>query len=88
LFGIGLSSILGARSPAAAENGSGQKPKSVLLVFLSGAISHIDTFDMKPNAPAEIRGEFQSIATAITGYSICEHLPRLAARANKYAVVR
>lgn len=90
LFGIGLSSILHGRAKvaAAAESSSQTKPKSVLLIYLSGAISHIDTFDMKPEAPLEIRGEFESIHTAIPGYSICEHLPQLAARADKYAIVR
>ena len=89
LFGLGLSSILSGRERvAAAEANSQPKPKSVLLIFLSGAMSHIDTFDMKPEAPLEIRGDFQPIATSIPGYSICEHLPQLAARANKYAVVR
>ncbi|MFM7071664.1 MAG: DUF1501 domain-containing protein, partial [Planctomycetota bacterium] len=63
-------------------------PKSIILVFLTGAASHHDTFDMKPHAPDGIRGDFQPIATKIPGYSICEHLPRLAARADKYAVVR
>lgn len=59
-----------------------------MIVFLTGAASHHDTFDMKLEAPAEIRGEFQPIATSIPGYSICEHLPQLAARAHKYAVIR
>lgn len=65
-----------------------RRPKSIILVFLTGAASHHDTFDMKPQAPDGIRGDFQPIATKIPGYSICEHLPRLAARADKYAVVR
>jgi hypothetical protein len=64
------------------------KPKSVLLIFLTGAPSHLDTFDMKPDAPPEVRGEFQSIATKVPGLRICEHLPRLAARADRYALVR
>ena len=66
----------------------GRKPKSLIIVFLTGAASHHDTFDMKPQAPAEIRGEFQPIATSIPGFQICEHLPLLATRANKYAVIR
>ncbi|MES2790600.1 MAG: DUF1501 domain-containing protein, partial [Planctomycetota bacterium] len=57
-------------------------------IFLTGACSHHDTFDMKPDAPAEIRGEFKQIATAVPGYYICEHLPELAKRADKYAVLR
>jgi hypothetical protein len=90
LLGIGLSSILRGRAQVAAAAGSDstQRPKSVLLVYLSGALSHIDTFDMKPDAPQEIRGEFHPISTTVPGYSICEHLPQLAARAHKYAVVR
>ncbi|AMV16552.1 hypothetical protein VT03_01600 [Planctomyces sp. SH-PL14] len=87
LLGIGLSQVLGARARAS-DAAAVRSPKSVLIVFLTGAASHHDTFDMKPEAPAEIRGEFQPIATTIPGYSICEHLPHLAARAHKYAVVR
>jgi hypothetical protein len=49
------------------------------MVFCTGAISHHDTFDMKPDAAAEIRGEFQSVATSVAGLQICEHLPKLAA---------
>jgi hypothetical protein len=60
----------------------------MILVFLTGAPSHLDTFDMKPDAPPEIRGEFKPIATKVPGLYICEHLPRLAARADKYALVR
>ena len=65
-----------------------RQPKSVILVFLTGAPSHLDTFDMKPDAPSEVRGEFKSIATKLPGLTVCEHLPHLAARADKYAVVR
>ena len=90
LLGVGLSSVLGQRSQAAPSprSESSRSPKSVIIVFLTGACSHHDTFDMKLEAPAEIRGEFQPIATSIPGYAICEHLPQLAARANKYAVIR
>ncbi len=90
LLGAGLSSVLGQRSQGAPAQRSeaSRSPKSVIIVFLTGACSHHDTFDMKLEAPAEIRGEFQPIATSIPGYSICEHLPQLAARANKYAVIR
>ena len=90
LLGVGLSSVLGRRSQAApaARTDSPRSPKSVIIVFLTGACSHHDTFDLKLDAPAEIRGEFQPIATTIPGYVICEHLPQLAARAHKYAVIR
>src|SRR6185312_7573381 len=67
----------GARSSQAALEG---RAKSVLLVNLTGGLSHIDSLDMKPEAPAEIRGEFKPVPTAVPGISICEHLPKLAAR--------
>ena len=84
LLGIGLSSVLG--QPARAE--TRRSPKSVIIVFLTGAPSHIDMFDLKPDAPDEIRGEFRPTATRSSGLLVCEHLPRLAARSNKYSVVR
>lgn len=88
-MGLGLPAVLGRRVSAAPEStASGRSPKSLVIVFLTGAASHHDTFDMKLEAPAEIRGEFQPIETSIPGYSICEHLPQLAARAHKYAVIR
>jgi uncharacterized protein (DUF1501 family) len=85
LLGLGLSSVLTARAQA---SNSKRKPKSMILVFLTGAASHIDTFDMKSDAPAEVRGEFKPIATNLPGLHICEHLPRLAQRADKYALIR
>jgi hypothetical protein len=90
LLGVGLPSVLAGRSHAAPAGaaGSPRSSKSLVIIFLTGAASHHDTFDMKPDAPVEIRGEFQPIATSIPGYSICEHLPQLAARADKYAVIR
>ena len=60
----------------------------MVLIFLTGAPSHLDTFDLKPDAPVEIRGEFKQIATTAQGVSFCEHLPGLAARADKLAVIR
>jgi hypothetical protein len=90
LLGIGLSSVLGSRTQAAQTERSkgGRKPKSMILIFLTGAPSHLDTFDMKPDAPREVRGEFKPIATKLPGVFVCEHLPRLASRADKYALVR
>ncbi len=84
LLGIGLSQVTATRAVAA---GSGT-PKSLIIVFLTGAASHHDTFDMKMDAPPEIRGEFKPIATSIPGYQICEHLPNLAKRAHRFAVIR
>lgn len=88
LLGVGLPAVLAGRSPASPSATPSRSPKSLVIVFLTGAASHHDTFDMKLDAPAEIRGEFKPIATAIPGYAICEHLPQLAARASKYAIIR
>lgn len=60
----------------------------MILVFLTGGLSHLDSLDMKPNTPDGIRGEFRPIETAVPGIHICEHLPQLAARADRLAIVR
>jgi len=73
---------------AAPEAGVKARAKSVIFVFLTGAPSHLDMFDLKPEAPAEVRGTFQPIATQTPGMDISEHLPRLAGGSDKYAVVR
>jgi hypothetical protein len=95
LLGINLPALLSDRARAAANArsagagaGAGPRPKSVILVFLTGGASHVDTFDMKPEAPAEIRGEFRPIATRVPGLEICEHLPRLASQAERWALIR
>ena len=73
---------------AGPEPGRRTRAKSMILVFLTGGLSHLDSFDMKPDAPEGIRGEFQPIATSVPGIRFCEHLPELAARADKLAIVR
>jgi len=62
--------------------------KSTIQIFLSGGASHIDTWDMKPNAPAEYRGIFQPIATSVPGITLCEHLPLLAKQTQHLAIIR
>jgi hypothetical protein len=64
-----------------------QHAKSTILIWLSGGASHIDTWDMKPDAPAEYRGEFKPIKTSAPGVRLCEHLPLLAQQAHHLAVV-
>jgi hypothetical protein len=96
LFGLTLPSFLAgrtraqttARTPRTAQLPHFGRAKSCLMIFLSGGASHHDTFDMKPDAPEEIRGEFRPIDTNVTGIRICEHLPLLARQADKYTVVR
>jgi hypothetical protein len=67
---------------------SAKSARSGILVFLTGGPSHQDMFDMKPEAPAEYRGEFRPVATNVPGIEICEHLPKLARCADQYAILR
>jgi hypothetical protein len=62
--------------------------RSCILIYLLGGPPHIDMWDLKPRAPAEIRGPFRPITSSVTGLHICEHLPRLARQARRYALVR
>ena len=82
--GLTLADLLRADANAA----PGASKKSVINIILSGGPSHHDTFDLKPEAPSEIRGEFRPIATNCEGFEICEHLPKLAQVADKFSVVR
>ena len=81
--GLSLPSILQAEQQAGRRSN-----KAIIMVYLSGGLSHHDTFDMKPDAPDEIRGEFRPIATRVPGIQISEYLPRLAGMMDKLAVVR
>ncbi len=60
----------------------------MIVILLSGGLGQHDSFDMKPDAPEAMRGEFRPIATAVSGIRICEHMPRLAAQAGRLAIVR
>src|SRR5579872_682373 len=82
--GLTLADLLRAESQGAAC----RRHKSVIMIFLPGGPSHIDLVDLKPHAPAEIRGEFHPIASRISGIDICEHLPQLAGVMDKIAVIR
>jgi len=87
LGALGLGSALG--SPALAAGGGGfGKARSLLFISLFGGPSHQDMWDMKPDAPAEVRGEFKPIRTNVPGIEITEHLPKLAQMADRYALVR
>ncbi|MFO0952294.1 MAG: DUF1501 domain-containing protein [Isosphaeraceae bacterium] len=85
-LGLSLPEFLRARATAASST-SGQDV-SCILVWLQGGISHIDSFDPKPEAPAEVRGEFGAIATNVPGISICDPLPVLAQHQDKYSILR
>jgi hypothetical protein len=84
-LGLTLGDVLGAR--AAARNAS-PPARAVIMLWLWGGPSHLDTFDMKPDAPLEFRGPFEPIATAIPGMHVCELLPGLARRAGRFALLR
>ncbi len=88
-FGLTLESVLRRRA-AAAEKGIDNRRDDVSLIvlFLKGGLSTIDTLDMKPHAPSEFRGEFDPIATNVPGIEVCNHLPRLSQVADKFALLR
>jgi hypothetical protein len=88
LLGLSLGRALEAQAGVGKSAGLTPRAKSVILAFQTGACSHHDTFDMKPEASAEARGPFKPIATTVPGFQVCEHLPKLAERAKKYAIVR
>ena len=69
-------------------SGTGSSPKSIIMIYMAGAPSHHDMYDLKMDAPAEIRGEFQPIDTNVPGISICEHMPQLAKIMDKCVPLR
>jgi uncharacterized protein DUF1501 len=87
LLGLGLPTVC-ARSARATAPPRPAPARAMILVFLTGGPSHLDTFDLKPDAPAEIRGEFKAMETNVSGIRICEHLPELAKRMDRLALVR
>ncbi|HUG93682.1 MAG TPA: DUF1501 domain-containing protein [Planctomycetaceae bacterium] len=91
LLGLGMNHVraLRAAAPRREDTASdGARAKTCIYIFLSGGLAQHDSFDLKPDAPDTIRGEFQPIATATPGIEICEHLPLLAARSGLWALCR
>lgn len=88
LLGLGTNHLTGLRDAAAATGPVKTTAKSCIYIFLSGGLSQHESFDLKPEAPAEIRGEFSPIDTRTPGIQISEHLPGLAQRSDRWAVVR
>ena len=76
------------RTEANVPGSSPPSAKNVIFIFLSGGLSHHDTFDMKPNASSDVRGEFRPIRTTTPGLQICEHLPLLAQRSHRWSLCR
>ena len=87
LGGLALPELLRAEAVSGIRS-AGNQHKAVIMIFLPGGPSHQDMFDLKVDAPAEVRGEFKPIPTNVPGIQICEHLPRLAQLSDKFAVVR
>jgi hypothetical protein len=87
-LGVGLPTLYAGRAASASRQDDPSRSRSVILVLLTGGPSHLDSLDMKPDAPAEIRGEFKPVATAIPGIRICEHLPALSTRMARWALIR
>ena len=89
-LGLNLASYMARAEEAKSSTGSDLKgkAKSAIFIRLGGGPSHMDTFDLKPDAPETHRGEFKPIATNADGVQISEHLPKLAKCADKFAVLR
>ncbi|WP_422927960.1 DUF1501 domain-containing protein [Singulisphaera sp. PoT] len=89
LFGFGLPTLLESRARSAAPTASTfGKAKACIILFMWGGPAQQETWDLKPEAPAEVRGEFRPIATNVPGVSISEHFPMLARQAHRLAIVR
>ncbi len=90
--GLTLADMLRVRATAAESTARAatpsSTPKAAIMIYLPGGPSHMDMYDLKPNAPKEYRGEFNPIATNVSGVQICEHMPRQAAMWDKLAVIR
>jgi len=88
-FGAGLPFVSAAGGVSAAETGTDSPPaRSVILLWLWGGPSHLDTFDPKPEAPQEIRGPFATLSTRTPGLQVTELFPRLAARSDRFSIIR
>lgn len=85
---LSLAGVLAGRGIAESIAATGHEPRAVILVWLRGGCSHLDTFDPKPDAPAEFRGPFRPISTAVPGLQLTELLPRLARIADRFSLLR
>src|SRR5947209_963940 len=86
--GLTLADMLRLRAEATRTTGRSASTKSVIMIYLPGGPSHMDMYDLKPDAPAEFRGEFRPIATNVPGVQICEHFPMQARMWDKLACIR
>src|SRR6476620_3762646 len=87
LLGLSLPALTGLQSAGAIDEKLA-KIKNCITIFLVGSPGHVDTWDMKPDAPAEVRGKFKPIQTNVAGVQICEHFPLMARKMDKIALIR
>ena len=83
--GFGLPQMLQAEETGLSKDA---KAKNVIFIFLLGGAATQDMYDLKPNAPSEVRGEFKPIPTTVPGIEVCEHLPKFAQMAHQFAFIR
>jgi hypothetical protein len=89
ILGLGMNHLAGLQQARAADGTSpAGKAKSCIFIFLSGGLAQHESFDMKPDAPDDVRGEFRPISTRTPGLQICEHLPMLAQRSQQWSLCR
>jgi hypothetical protein len=88
LGGLTMPQILRAEAAAPVTRGKNLPHKAIIMIYLSGGPSHQDMYDLKMDAPIEIRGSFKPISTNVPGIEICEHLPRLSKMMDKFAIIR
>jgi hypothetical protein len=88
IMGLSLADVQALRAASAAQGTPPAPQRAVIYIFLSGGLAQHDSFDPKPDAPDTIRGEFRPVQTRTPGVHICEHLPLLAARSHRWALVR
>jgi len=89
LAGASFVDLLALRKATANDGSPSSKPPSnCIMIWMDGGPTHLETFDLKPDAPLEIRGEFRPIETNVAGMRICEHMPKLATIADKYSIIR
>ncbi|WP_397568963.1 DUF1501 domain-containing protein [Schlesneria sp. T3-172] len=91
VFGLGCAGQLAAEAPLPGRTSTSLRPEpgySCIFIVQYGGASHIDSFDLKPLAPDNVRGPFQPIATRTPGLEVCEHLPQLAQQSDKFTIIR
>jgi hypothetical protein len=88
LFGLSLPDLIRGRAAGQDRATSFGRARSCVVLWVKGGPSHLDTFDMKPGAPEQVRGEFRPVATTVPGLTLCEHLPRTALQAHRLTVLR